>query len=161
MRTLWAILALVPMLILGASGVCMTRQCEIAIEIGVPESVATDSEPIAEESQSCCAMEHDQKKQDTEPANCPMADPRSQPAKPLCCSPTSPLSNLLLCCITPLASVSSNSPHFILKPTLSAFVLPIWEDSHQVLTARAFASRPVLASTDPPPSRPSLCIWVI
>lgn len=156
MRSWWLILALMPMLILGVSGICRSGECETtaqaceAVDLEIPSTepdsccsgIATEEEPEVAIQDRCAMNAADAM------ANC-------------CCQVPVPLSDLIFCCLTPLSSVPPTPPDVLIKPSISAFVLPAWEDSPRIFAQRHLQTPPVIAKTGPPPSRPSLCIWVI
>ncbi len=178
MRSWWTILALLPMLILGASGARRTSDCKTTMpscamavqEETPPEEIESccsmnmlqeEAVPSAEDAGSCCANSTLQDEVVPLPAKKCCASNQTEVISRNCCGRTPPLSSLIFCCLTPLTSVPSPAGFVLVKPSLSAFVLPIWEISPQVHAQRTWQSRPVFANTGPPPSRSSLCVWVI
>lgn len=160
MRSLWIILALLPMLILGASGICRYDKCEMSPQACVIEEAI---QKPSEEPMSCCsglevAEETDEP---TQFDGCSMDPAAGMAMANCCCQAPVPLSDLIFCCLTPLSSVPPTPQDVLMKPTMAEFVLPMWEDSPRIFAQRHFQTPPVIASTGPPPSRPSLCIWVI
>lgn len=158
MRPLWIILALMPMLILGASGISRSNTCQM----GAPACTIEVAVQLPIEEPSCCSgFEAVQETEEpTQFDGCSMDTEQVGMAR-CCCKAPVPLSDLIFCCLTPLSSVPPTSQNVLLKPTMAGFVLPMWEDSPRVFVLRHFKTPPVVASTGPPPSRPCLCIWVI
>ena len=160
MRSLWIILALLPMLILGVSGICRSSKCEMASQACVLEVAV---QIPSEEPESCCSglAVDEETDEPTQFDGCSMDSAAEMAMANCCCQAPVPLGDLIFCCLTPLSSVPPTPQHVLIKPSMAAFVLPVWEESLRIFVQRHFQTPPVIANTGPPSSRPSLCIWVI